>query len=157
MIVKSVVSQKSQSPYPARSFSADSPSAASATAATRARSSCDSNAFVTAQPGARDAPARTLAALPPIADALPIISTRTSGHRLMSSFSSVFFLKIPRYSRQSSLSLFSSRQVRSNSDAVFGALLGTFFAFRDRAAASLLNFISGVLDLRRRRRLRRGR
>mmetsp|Transcript_6466 Transcript_6466/g.16419 ORF Transcript_6466/g.16419 Transcript_6466/m.16419 type:complete len:213 (-) Transcript_6466:2372-3010(-) len=62
----------------------------------------------------------------------------------MSSFSSVFFLKMPKYSDHSSLSPFSSRQVRSNSDAVFGALVGTFFAFRDRAAATAFCIFSSV-------------
>merc|ERR1711924_541571 len=71
-------------------------------------------------------------------------STKTSGHKLMSSFSSVFFLKIPRYSRHNSESFFSSRQVRSNSDAVFGALVGTFFAFRERAAATAFWIFSSV-------------
>mmetsp|Transcript_2864 Transcript_2864/g.6572 ORF Transcript_2864/g.6572 Transcript_2864/m.6572 type:complete len:330 (+) Transcript_2864:216-1205(+) len=71
-------------------------------------------------------------------------STRTSGHKLMSSFSSVFFLKMPKYSDHSSLSPFSSRQVRSNSDAVFGAFDGTFFAFLDRAAATAFWIFSSV-------------
>merc|ERR1719421_30610 len=65
----------------------------------------------------------------------------------MSSFSSVFFLKIPRYSCHNSESLRSSRQVRSNSEAVFGALLGTFFAFRDRAAATAFSILSAVFCL----------
>merc|ERR1719261_1410313 len=76
-----------------------------------------------------------------------MMSTRTSGQRLRSNLSSVFFLKIPRYSRHNSESLFSSRQVRSSSDAVFGALLGTFFAFRDRAAATAFSILSTVFCL----------
>merc|ERR1719207_286787 len=74
-------------------------------------------------------------------------STRTSGHKLMSSFSRVFFLKIPKYSRHNSESFFSSRQVRSNSDAVFGAFDGTFFAFLDRAAATAFWIFSSVFCL----------
>ena len=77
----------------------------------------------------------------------PIISTRTSGQRLRSNFSSVLRLKMPKYADHNSGSLFSSRQVRSSSDAVFGALLGTFFAFRDRAAATAFWIFSSVFCL----------